>query len=620
MPPDKRKKQNNAHRYQPGNKWWAKKKEPPTAHEHQQPKFFNDASGGGVESDLGDSLEALGPQLRSSAADIENEMRLLHLKRNNLMWNTAYREHYQTKCKKPDLTQGKEVRRGLVVKQSLKCNHCEYESELFALYNEVQCPGKRGPKPAAQNVSFQIALQDTSIGNTKARTLLSALDLCVPDRKTMDNTAARVSEEQSKVAEEGMKEKLTDVTKGEGSVKLGADTRYNTCRPASSRRTGLPLTSQAITLAIEHNSDNMYIVGVYTQNKLCRKCPPGADAPGAHRGCTANVHAFDSLTEKKAGEEIGKKLAEEGVSVTFCTTDGDGRFVAGLQSVEEHKGVVRLADTVHLGQTQIKRGRQVEWSNEMFPEAHTKVLKDKCKNAVAVDLKNRSFAILKNIHKKYEQEKNGRTSKIKEDCQKAVEAVLMCYKGNCDQCSISKTACEGGASSDNWVTNSKQLQQLKLGPFNLTATDEAHIRDILNMVMGPEGVDKTRFLTNTQLNEAVNRALSACLPKNVKLYRTLRGRVARVCEKHNYGPGQATARIHRHLRVPISNGQRRFLRMQQKYWRRTRAIRRDPRTRTRRLQGDSVKRQLRKLWATALESSDYLKDQLDHNYQVKKNL
>ena len=612
MPSDKLKKRKKGHRFLPGNKF-SPKKDPPTGDEqHQQPKFFHPADDG-VATNLESSS---GPQLRSSAGDIENEMRLLHLTKNNIMWNTAFKEHSLTKCKKAEFTQGREVRRGVVVQQTLKCKFCDYESEVFKLYDEVDIQGRRGPKAAAPNVSLQIALQDTSIANTKARTLLSALDLCVPDKKSMDKTAARVSEEISKVAEAGCNDKLKDVSKGAGLVKLGADTRYDTCRPASSRRTGLPLTSQAITLAIEHNSAKKYIVGVHIQNKLCKKCSPLGNTPCDQKDCTANVHPFDSLSEKKAGEEIGRRLAEEGVSVSYCTTDGDGRFVAGLQSVEEHKDVVRLADTVHLGQTQIKRGRKVEWSHEMFPGTTTKVVRDKCKNALAVDLKNRSFAVLHQVHKKHKQAKNGKISQIKDKCQNAVEDVLMFYKGNCEQCSMSKTACEGGASSNNWITNSKHLQEHKLGPFNLSVSDEAHIRDILNMVIGPDGVDKTRFITNTQLNEAVNRSLSSCLPKNVKQYRTLRGRVARVCEKHNYGPGLATARIHRHLRVPVSNGQRRFLRIQQKYWRKAQG--KDTRTRARklRLQRDSAKRQLRKLWAAAVES-DYLKDQLDHNYQVK---
>ena len=612
MSSDNLKKRPKGHRFLPGNQA-AKKKQSPSGEVLQQPKFFNDDSR--VEDYLSDvDLEPSGVQLRSSAAQIQNEMRLLHLEKNNLMWNTAFREHSLTNCDKPDFTQGREIRWGIVVQQSLKCNFCSYTSPLFKLYNEEETQGKRGRKAAAVNISFQIALQDTAIANTKGRTLLSALDLCVPDRKTMDETAARVSQQMEVVAEAGMKAKRDEVTSnGQKPIQLGADTRYNCSRPASSRRTGLPLTTQAITIAVEHNTPNRYIVGTYTQNKMCRKCPPTANCTGSHEGCTANVHKFESLSEKKAGEVIGKQLADQGITVSFVTTDGDGKFVAGVQSVSENE-VVRLADPVHLGQTQVKQGRKTEWSKQLFPEATTIVARDQCKNALSIDLKNRSFAVLHEAHKKHKHEKKQKLSKIKTDCQKSVDAVLSCYKGDCSECSRASTACEGGQSSNNWITNSKHLQEHRLGPLNLSPSDEIPARAILEKVLSPDAVEKTRHLTDTQLNEALNRALSSNCPKTVKMVKTLKGRVARLVEKRNFGPGCATLRINKKLKLPISEGQKAFLKKQQKLYMYMRIYQRRSRNRARRVRRDAMIRQLRKAWGTPSTPSDYCKDQLDHNY------
>lgn len=549
--------------------------------------------------------------------DRYGSMRLIHLKKNCELWNHAIREHRRTArtCQNPQFWPSEEQKRGLVIAQRLQCMNCDFVTPLFKLYEEVDVPvpSKPGPKPAVQNVALQNAIVDTTIGQSKVRSLLSSLDLAPPAKSHMHQTSKLVGDELVKLGQLDMSEKLAQVTKQDKTLHIAADTRYNTSRPASSRRTGVSTTSQAITLALEKNSGQNYIVSSFTQNKLC---PKGAflqsqgqqdvTCPGGHPDCIANVNKLDSLTEFTAGQQIGEQLMHHGVTVTHCTTDGDSRFVKGLEEAMKTK-VQRLADTVHLGQTQVKRAKKRSFSDSLFPGVKTKKAKEQCKHALAADLKNRSSVILKNMHKQYK----GDTDLIKAAMPAVVDAVVMCYSGNCSRClHFSGGTCAAGDSSDNWIMKSRTLSEQHISVLQPNQTDVQQIRDILNIVLGEEGIEKTKFMTNTQLNEAANRALSATLPKNIKFSRNLEARKARAILKWNNGPGVATAKQNVHLGLPTSQGQRQYLQRQQQEHDMMRRRVRNANVQARRHKRDS-KLRLERVARMKTRGSDYRKHQLD---------
>ena len=97
-----------------------------------------------------------------------------------------------------------------------------------------------------------------------------------------------------------------------------------------------------------------------------RKEDQTATCPGGHTGCIANVDKLESLSEYESGHEIGRNVADVGVTVAYSTTDGDLRLHKGVaQSILEanpsHQ-VKRLADLVHLSQTQVKRAKKKKLS------------------------------------------------------------------------------------------------------------------------------------------------------------------------------------------------------------------------------------------------------------------
>ena len=644
MPSDKQKKRKKGHRFQPGNKYTenrdrensggnSRRRIPDQQEngdlqgEHKEKSAgLTYQHGGGMAGYLMSTAELRAPPptstllqqkkgtaTRASGKKNKNKMRLIHLEKNNEMWNTAIHQHnQQTSCRNPQFTQDKEKRWGIGIKQSLKCTNCKFKTPLFKLYEEAKGPPRPGPKQAAASVSLQVALADSSIANTKARALLSALDLQVPCRTRMDKTAKRVADEMVQVAETGMKEKLAEVTNESNELQISADTRYNCCRPALSRRTGEMTTTQAATFAMEKKSKNNYIVAKYAQNKICIICSKhGFNAPP--HDCTANLHRFESLSEKTAGRSIGQYLLAQGAKVTYCTTDGDAQFKSGLQEVSPHP-IKRQADTQHLGLSVVKKGKKAVWSEDFFNrprdrEGTKKEEQDQQKKldtAVANDLKNRSFAVLYQLHEKH----SGQLSEIKAEAPAAVEAIIRCYQGDCSQCTAVSTACKAGVSQENWLSKSRSLQQEKIGYLKPTMEDEQQMRAILNMVLGDAGLEKTELLSNTQPNESVNRSMSVSLPKNIKHSKTFEGRLAMVTDKWNFGPGAATARMNDRLGVALSDGQKHFLSCQQRSHELKKQWNRSERTKKKRLQRDAAVRKARKAY-TPSTTSDYRKDQLD---------
>ena len=129
----------------------------------------------------------------SSHDSITSEMRLLDSYKNTFMWNKAVQEHSKTDCEMLNLSIHKEVKKGLCWIQTLKCTNCKYCSAPVKLYQEVITKSP-GPRSAAPNLALQVALQDTSISNTKARLLLAATNTPPPCRSSMQKAANKVGD------------------------------------------------------------------------------------------------------------------------------------------------------------------------------------------------------------------------------------------------------------------------------------------------------------------------------------------------------------------------------------------------------------------------------------------
>ncbi|WP_419584135.1 hypothetical protein, partial [Thiolapillus sp.] len=80
--------------------------------------------------------------------------------------------------------------------------------------------------------------------------------------------------------------------------------------------------------------------------------------------------------------------------------------------------------------------------------------------------------------------------------------------------------------------------------------------EILLIVLGDEGIEKTWGLSTTQSNEAANRALSSRCPQNVKFSKSITARLGSAILTWNNGPGDAQRKISHRLGLPMSRGRR----------------------------------------------------------------
>lgn len=605
------------HLFKPGNEVWRKRPGSAGSSQHQRPAddqkpdSQKSAKGGASITFESDTARRLRPK-RHGEPEIENEMRLVKQNLVNQMWNESIAEHSRKskKCIRPNFTQAREVKWGLAVSQSLKCKNCRFVSKSYKLYDEVRLTLGKGRKAAVPNVALGAALENTTIGIEKARDILSALDLPLPSASAMQKLAVHVSKTTKKVAERGCAEKLKLVAGKDKKVKIKVDARYNTSRYTTNRRTGLHQTSQAITVAMEDDSGENYIVATNIQNKICvvgtRMALKGIDVqcPG-HDGCTASVRRLDSLSEKVAGEDIGRQIRDQGITVTHITTDGDAQCAKGVQEVTPTP-IQKLKCKNHLAQRQKFKGQGVVWSNKMFPGVTTVGKKSQCAQALAHDLKRRSVTVLHALHEKHK----GKLKDIQREAKKSVGAIITCYQGDCVNCQGKiVTGCLGGKGGElSWVTVSQVLADEKIDCLQMTRSDVRNMTEVLNKMLDEEALDSTQLLTDTQANEAFNRILSSTSPKNVKYSRTLEGRTYAAVEHSNQGPGKARFRLTTELGLPTTKGQLRHLQGKQERHMWKKAYNKSPKTIQRRAKCDYYLRGQKRIWKQGI-LSDYAKEQ-----------
>ncbi|KAL8585410.1 hypothetical protein ACOMHN_063188 [Nucella lapillus] len=164
--------------------------------------------------------------------------------------------------------------------------------EDYELYDTVPQP-QPGRNPAVPNVALEVALMNMAIGHSKARQLLSAIDLDPPASSGMHVTSRKVGEKIVQLNEADMKGKLLEAAGPEKTIHIGSYSKYNNTRRCVSRRTGCSTATQMTTLAIELKSGKKHIVAASSRSPAChlgalaRNRDPPVTCPN-HPGCTAD--------------------------------------------------------------------------------------------------------------------------------------------------------------------------------------------------------------------------------------------------------------------------------------------------------------------------------------------
>lgn len=498
---------------------------------------------------------------------IDNEMRLINNAKNAEMWNSSIRAHMErAECDQPHFTIDREIKKGLCWKQSLRCTNCAYSSGLYKLYSEVKSDGP-GAKAAACNVGLQVGLQDSPIGNTRARMLIASTNTPPPALNSMQRLSNAVGTAINSLNTDDMMARKREIHEtnelrglpANAAINVSLDVRYNSTSIIASGYKMGQNASQSIGVAIENQTDQKKIIGFHMENKLCwvgswfRNNGFEVQCPG-HPDCTANVNDEDPLSERRIGERIGEDLADSGLLVQFVTTDGDARGAAGMKTAMEKKfpgcSVERQADTTHLGQSQFRQTLKADFSAGMFP-GQTAERRREQQKIFGNDIKKRSHAILSIMHQLYA----GDISVIARKMPRVIEITVDCYSGEHRRCrrNLEGRVCGGGAKN-SWWRRSPYLWNCGLRSLNVTDNDQATLKALLQLRLGVEALRLTKLNLNTNKNEGINRGLSVSLPKNVNYSRNARARASSTIHRLNLGAGVSLIKKLEAVGCPITKG------------------------------------------------------------------
>ncbi len=490
-------------------------------------------------------------------------MRIIDSKRMVEVWNTAFTCHSKASpgCNQPEINILKEVKWGLCWKVTLQCVKCQFTAPEHKLYDEVKTD-KPGPNAATTNVGLAVGLQDTPVGNTRARLLMANMDIPPPCRSSMQRTSYRVSRAVTELNNRDMAEKvelLKDINSRRGNkrdeINIAMDGRYNSVTITSRKKPGQN-ASQAIGLACETMTDRKFIISACFQNKLCwtgawlRNKGLKVTCPGGHPDCTADLPPFAPLSEYEMGKHIGTDLGLQGVLIRYVTTDGDSRSSAGVNSALKllHPlwNVHRLADPTHVAQSQFRKCYKAQFSAGMF-HASTREKKREVQKVFSQDMKARCSLILKELMKLHAGDMNN----VKKNLPKVLESTLSRYAGDCGMCFRHSVVCSGRITN-NWWHRSLFLGTHRITDLNMDENDKVLVMELLKIKLSLSAVEQMKLYTDTQKCEATNRSLSVSLPKNVNYPRTMIGRASSTIHRINNGPGTSTIAKCQHTGVELS--------------------------------------------------------------------
>ena len=507
---------------------------------------------------------------RAAAPEGTGEMRYLGRDKTIAMFNDFVSMHKtDNNCDNLQIKLNNEVKFGVVWKWTLCCSSCKFISKEYKLYEECES-SSRGPKSAAPNIGLQAGLKESTIGPTKARLILAAMNTPPPCRSSMQKASRKVGEVICKLNDEDMSSKIEDIKKlnqsrglpANNPINIQVDGRYNSYVMGSRRKPGQN-ASQVIGIAREDMTDEHKILSMYIDNKLCWTgawlAGKGYDVqcPGDHPNCTANIKQCEPLGEARLGYHIGKELSLHQLLVQHITCDGDSTSSLEVERAQQEMlmpnwKLTRLADRNHKAQCQFRAGRKAEFSNNMFP-APTQTERNEYKKAFSADLKKRAALIIESLYKKYTGDSNKITSKL----PLIVDTLLLCYQGDCSRCRNMVTMCSGGVHTSWWARSQDlKIMNLKRGDIHMDEEDEQFTRILLQMQLSIESYKEFKLHTSTQSCEAANRSISACLPKNVTYCRDFRARVATAVHRINNKVGNSLHLKLDALGAPITSGSR----------------------------------------------------------------
>ena len=121
--------------------------------------------------------------------------RLLHTRRLWDMLNEVFHQHQQISPScggRLDFDYASEQQRMLCWREKVICDRCQYESQMYNLYEEIKT-GKPGRKPATANVGLNTGFSNTPIGPRNVRKIFLSTNILAPSRNSIGHRELIIS-------------------------------------------------------------------------------------------------------------------------------------------------------------------------------------------------------------------------------------------------------------------------------------------------------------------------------------------------------------------------------------------------------------------------------------------
>ena len=343
-----------------------------------------------------------------------------------------------------------------------------------------------------------------------------------------------------------------NVTKGldeNAKIRAGIDCKYNTRLQAGRGKTPFQPATQVSSTLVEGNTGRNEIIAVFTGNKLCTKCSrriqKGENTQ--HEGsCSANIAedqtiGAEGLWAKKLMEQVLED-PETAVRIGYLTSDGDSHAADGISEAQKEQ-VENLIDTRHFAESIARSIEKLCFSKDAFPGC-TAVDRSRMQKSLAHNVKRRCEAEYQAAYKRY----NGNVCTIKNKLTYATDAMMSCYNGKCGKpCQKHSLVCDGkgrGAWQHDYLEDGMR-------PLSLSKEDMHNLRHCITLRLGKEGIDRTKFNTNTQSIEAAHRSYTSNNPQQVTMSRNFPARVHAAVHKLNHGIANSILKKLEYLKVPL---------------------------------------------------------------------
>ena len=459
------------------------------------------------------------------------------------MWNDSFKEH---KSKRPrcggdlfwDEIRSKQW--GLSWKAVLSCTNCDYYSQEYRLYNEVQT-GNRGPKPAATTYGLQVGLSKQGISNGGITEVLTSTNIKAPSYNTLQRAANYVGKVITETNMEDLErqiDRIKDLCVATGFHPYGpipaeADGTYNNGIFTKVGKTPFQAGTQVDFTVSENLTSDKKIIAIVHHSKLC-SCPK-REGKDHLVDCTATLPKNASIgNEGDYLEEAIEKINESNLVIGDLTVDGDSSSRATAPTINQPHGlkITPKYCTIHLKWISEKRIKGHAFSPGMF-KGRNKLERDQAKARFTYDISNRMAAEFEKAHERY----GGNIYEINGIMPHIMDAIIDCYKGNCKKCDEFSYVCN--KTDGRWNRPFLDISNTTSRDIIADASEEDidFLRSIMQIRLGTEALESTSNNSTQNKSEANNRGIKKAKPKQITYPRNSAMRTHSAAHSMNNGVG-----------------------------------------------------------------------------------